>query len=134
MFFEVRNFRSSSAMRVIFFRKCSKANIHLENAEKHWQNTFCFSENCMWIGCFKLSLFRREYLLSVVNLLTVITFSISLKENFSNSIAFRMISKYGNDAVVQIATVFGPVHNIACPRVRWNETFKHIPNQVFRSL
>ena len=34
-----------------------------------------------------------------------------------------MISKYGNSAVVQIATVFEPVSHVACQRIFWNETF-----------
>ena len=34
-----------------------------------------------------------------------------------------MITKYGNGAVVQVATVFEPVYNVACETVLWNGTF-----------
>ena len=34
-----------------------------------------------------------------------------------------MISKYGNSAVVQIATVFEPVYHVACQTIFWNGTF-----------
>ena len=62
------------------------------------KKAFCFGDNSIWIGCVKLSLLRREYLSSAVNVLTVIRFCISLKETFSNSFTFKMITKYGNGA------------------------------------
>ena len=34
------------------------------------QKAFCFWDNCVRIGCVKLSLLRREYLSSAVNVLT----------------------------------------------------------------
>ena len=34
-----------------------------------------------------------------------------------------MITKYGNGAVVQIATLFEPVYHVACEKVVWNGTF-----------
>ena len=34
-----------------------------------------------------------------------------------------MISKYGNSALVQMATVFEPVYHVACQRIFWNGTF-----------
>ena len=40
-----------------------------------------------------------------------------LKQAFSDSITFKMIPKYGNGAVVQIATVFEPVYHVAFQRV-----------------
>ena len=36
-----------------------------------------------------------------------------IKQTFSDSITFNMITKYGNGAVVQIATVFEPVYYVA---------------------
>ena len=38
--------------------------------EKIHQKAFCFWDNCVGIGCVKLSLLRREYLSSAVNVLT----------------------------------------------------------------
>ena len=38
--------------------------------EKKLEKAFCFSDNYVRIGCVKLSLLRREYLSSAVNVLT----------------------------------------------------------------
>ena len=53
-----------------FFWKCWRFNAHFENARKNWEKAFCFWDNCVRIGCVKLSLLRREYLSSAVNVLT----------------------------------------------------------------
>ena len=53
-----------------FFWKCSKFNVDYRNAEKNWEKVFCFWDNSIWIGCFKLSLSRGEYFSSAVNVLT----------------------------------------------------------------
>ena len=85
---------------------------------------FVSEDNCIWIGCVKLSLLRREYVSSAVNVLTnSYKVFISLKETFSNSFTFKMITKYGNAAVVQIATVFLPDYHVPCQIVRWNGYF-----------
>ena len=66
----------------------------------------------------KLSLLRREYLSSAVNVLTNTYKALHLtKTDFFHSITFKMITKYGNGAVVQIATVFEPVYHVSCQRV-----------------
>ena len=46
-----------------------------------------------------------------------------LKQTFSDSITFKMITKYGNGTLIQIATVFERVYHVACQRFLWNETF-----------
>ena len=38
--------------------------------KKKSEKAFCFLDNCVRIGCVKLSLLRREYLSSAVNVLT----------------------------------------------------------------
>ena len=53
-----------------FFLKCSKLNVDFWNAKKLEKPHFCFCNNCIWIGCFKLSPLRRQYLSSAVNVLT----------------------------------------------------------------
>ena len=60
-FFGIRNFGNRSVMRVIFFFKVAKFYLHFKNAEKYSHKAFCFLDNCIWIGCVKLSLLRREY-------------------------------------------------------------------------
>ena len=42
---------------------------------------------------------------------------------FSNSIAFKVIHKYGKGPVVQISTVFGLVYYVACQSVVWSGSF-----------
>ena len=54
----------------------------------------------------------------------LIRFCIWLRQTFCDSITFKMITKYGNGAVVQTATVFGLVYNVTCERVIWNGIFK----------
>ena len=68
--FGVGNFGNTEAMRVIFLWKCSKFNGDLENAENKQESVFCFWDKCIWIVCIELSLLRREYLSSAVNVLT----------------------------------------------------------------
>ena len=61
-----------------------------------------------------MSLLRREYLSSAVNVLTNSPkFCITLKEAFFKSITLRVINKYGKGAVVHNARVFGPVCYVA---------------------
>ena len=45
-----------------FFWKYSKFNLDFENAEKNWEKVFSFWDNCMWMGCFNLSLLGRGHL------------------------------------------------------------------------
>ena len=94
-FFRVRNFRNTSAIRVIFFLRIFKIWAKFQNWKKNLEVFFCLRNNCVWIASIKLSLLRGEYLSLAVNALTrVLRLCISLRENFSNSIAFRVINKY----------------------------------------
>ena len=52
-----------------FFWKCSKFKSEFKNAAKKWEKVFCFRDNCIWIGCIKFCLLRREYLPSALNVL-----------------------------------------------------------------
>ena len=53
-----------------FFPKYSKFNTHYRNAIKNAEKVFCFWENGASSCCVKFTMFRREYLSSVVNVLT----------------------------------------------------------------
>ena len=53
-----------------FVWKCSKFKLDFKNAQKNSEKVFCFWDNCIWIGCVKLSLLRTEYLPSALNVLT----------------------------------------------------------------
>ena len=67
--FGVCNFKHTSAMRVTFSWKCSKFYLHFKNGENKSEKVFPFRDNCIWIGCVKLSLLRREYLWPAVSVL-----------------------------------------------------------------
>ena len=54
---------------------------------KQFRKSFSFLDNCFWIRCCEFSLLRSEYLLSAVNVLTVLRFQVLLRETFSNSIS-----------------------------------------------
>ena len=49
--------------------ECSKFNSNFENTRKNREKAFCFWDNCVLIGCVELSLLKREYLWSAVNVL-----------------------------------------------------------------
>ena len=85
---------------------------------------FCFWDKCIWIVCFELSPLRREYLSSTVNVLTksLQTFH-GTKKDFSNSITFIVINKYGKGPGIKIEWVFRPVFYAACRGVLSNESF-----------
>ena len=53
-----------------FYWKCSKFNLAFKNAETKWEKIICCWDNCIWIGCLKLSALGRGYLWSAVNMLT----------------------------------------------------------------
>ena len=53
-----------------FFCKCSKFHVNFENARKSSEKAFCFWDNYFRTECVKLSLLRREYWSSAVNVLT----------------------------------------------------------------
>ena len=53
-----------------FFSKCSKFNANFRNTKNNLDNVFCFLGNGASSYCVKFSMFQREYLSSVVNVLT----------------------------------------------------------------
>ena len=67
--FRAPNFENTSAMRVTFFKKCSKFYRHFENAEKNREKFVVFRDDCISIGCVKVSLLRREYLWRALSVL-----------------------------------------------------------------
>ena len=85
---------------------------------------FRFWDKCIIIVCIELSPQRREYMSSSVNVLTksLQTFHVT-KNNFSDSITFRVINQYGKGARIKIESVFRPVYHAACRGVLSNESF-----------
>ena len=123
-FFAKRNFGNTSARRVIFFWKCAKFYLHFKNPEENSEKSFCFIDNCIWIGCINLFQLRRENVRQAVNVFTnspkILHYT---KREYSNSILAIVINKYAKCAVTQISTVFVPVSHIAFPRLFGNGTF-----------
>ena len=60
----------TSAMNAIPFWKYPKFKVDFKIAAANWEINFCFWDNCIWIGFFKLSLLSREYLWPQFNVLT----------------------------------------------------------------
>ena len=68
--FRVRNFKNTSAIRVIFFFETFQNFIYIPKmSKKSWEKVFPFKDNCISIGYLKLSLLRRKYFWSAVNVL-----------------------------------------------------------------
>ena len=92
--------------------------------KKKWENVFRFWDNCIWKCCYKLSLLRREYLLSAVNgLANSLRTCISVRKAFQTWIAYTGINKSGKGAVVKLWTVFLPVYHVTSQRVLRIGTF-----------
>ena len=53
-----------------FFWTCSNINLDLKGWEKKSKKVLGLLENCIWIGCVKLSQLRSEYLWLTVNVLS----------------------------------------------------------------
>ena len=121
--FGVCNFKHTSAMRVTFSWKCSKFYLHFKNGENKSEKVFPFRDNCIWIGCVKLSLLRRECCWPVVNVLKNSPKISQLGETFSNLIASTVISKYRKSFLIEISALFNPIYHVACRRVLWGATF-----------
>ena len=123
MFFGVRKFKNTSSMRVILFLEMFKIESKFTKWKKKLENIFRFWDNCIWICCYKLSLLRREYLLSAVNKVTNSQIFHITQRDFSTWIAFTGINKYGKGAPVQILKVFCVVYYVTCPRYLTRGTF-----------
>ena len=52
------------------FLKMFKIWCRFEKCTKNWEKVFCFRDKCIWFGCIKFTLLRREYLPLAINLLT----------------------------------------------------------------
>ena len=64
----------------------------------------------------------------------VLTFYMSLRETFFNSIAFTVINKFSKSGVTQVSTVFYPPYHELVEESSETTLFRHLFNYVFRSL
>ena len=134
--FQLLNFGNKSAIRVIFFWKCLKFNLHIKNAKRNRENNFSFWDNCIWIGCQKLSLLKREYLSSTVNMLTNILKNLHItKRHF---LATQLPSQWSIDMVKVVSFRFYrslvPLTILFVQGSSETGLFRHLFNHVFRSL
>ena len=63
----MNNFRHIGAMGVIFFSKCSKSYVDLENAINLRENVDGFQDNSLLIYCGSFCQLWQEYMSSAVN-------------------------------------------------------------------
>ena len=63
----------------------------------------------------------------------VLTFWISLRETFFNSIACAVINKYSKGGVAQVSTVFGPPYDVLVEGSSETALFKHLFDYVLWS-
>ena len=75
-----------------FVRKSSKFSADFKKAQENWEKVFCFYDNSIWIGWVNLSVLRRKYLSSAVNVLTN-----SLKILHSTNIDFLQLNYIQSD-------------------------------------
>ena len=111
--FWVPKVKNKSSMRVIFFQKCSKLSLNLENVKKNSENIFGFLDNCIYEEentCHWKSMGYQ----------TLLRFFISPRETISTLTVFTEITKYGNGAAFEISTVFRSVYHVTCRRVLIN--------------
>ena len=86
--------------------------------EKNWQKSLRLLDNSIWIDYVKLSPLRRDYLSSVVNILTNgLQILHVTKRDFFRSIFFTVINKYDKGAAMKTSIIFGTVYHAACWRV-----------------
>ena len=97
-------------MRVTLFSKGSKFDLGFKNTEKNLEKSFCFLDNCIWVGCVNLSLLRRVYFSSAVSVSTNSSeiLHITKRDSFLLNF-FTLINKYDKGALVQVSKVFGNV-------------------------
>ena len=85
---------------------------------------FFFWDKSIWIVCIHLTLLITEYLSLAINKLRkdLKIFHVS-KSDFSNSIAFKVITQDDKNALIKIESVFRPVYHVAFREVFSNGSF-----------
>ena len=64
------NFKKTKSMRVMFIFKMLRVSARFQKWSKKLRKSFCWLDNCIWIGIVKLSLLRTGYFSSAANVLT----------------------------------------------------------------
>ena len=91
-----------------FFSKCSQFNAYFRKAIKNPEKVFRFRDNGASSCCMKFSIFRREYLSSVFNVLTnSVKISDQTKADFAQLNLPGVQRKLVNSGAELISAVFG---------------------------
>ena len=108
-----------------FFWKFWKFYLHLKNTKKKkLEKKFSLLEIIASQFAMSNCLLGRQYFWSAVNVLKKSPEILpTLRETFSNLIAFTMISKSGKSSVIQISALFDPIYHVTCWKVLSNATF-----------
>ena len=111
-------------MTIIFFWKYSKFDVRLKNAQKNSEKLFSFWDKSIWIVWIKLSVLRRQYLSSAVNVLakSVKIFHVT-KSKFFQLNYLQIINEYGKGAAFEIKSEFRSIYHVASRGVFSNGTF-----------
>ena len=116
--FGVLNFGNTKAMRVIFCFKTFKVSARLQKSSKKFRKTFCFWDNCIWIGIAKLSLLRKNTFDPYPMCYQAVPrFFMSIRGTFSDSMDLAVMNEYNKRDVMQICTVLWHFCHVACQKV-----------------
>ena len=123
MFLVVRQFKNTSAMRVSFFPKMFKVESRFRKRTKKLRKGF--SSEIIASEYVAITRFYQEERTSHQPSMgepTILRFFISLRETFSNLIAFTVIKNYAEGAVIKTSTLCHPVYHVIFRRVLSNGT------------
>ena len=124
-FFQSPYFRKYISYDGHLFLTMSKIWCRFEKYTKNLENVFCFWDKCTWIGCIKMSLLRRKYLSWAANVLT------NSREVFQRNYVHGDMVKIQS---LRLNQWFGPFTISPIEGSSEARLFRHLSNQVFRSL
>ena len=116
-----------------FFKKRSKYNVDLKNAQNSSEKDLSFLDNCIWIGCVKLSLLRTEYFSSAVNVLTRSP-AYHLERLLLNELPSKWSINMIKVLVFRFQQYLGPTTKFLVERSSKSGLFRHLSNNVVRSF
>ena len=103
--------------------------------EKDWEKVFAFWENCIWRCCHKLSLLRREYLSSSVNVSTnsPMILHVTKRDFFQQNILHSDQHIWSNCSRSHFNSPSAPFTMLLVEQSSEMGLFRHWSNHIFRS-
>ena len=122
--FRVGNFGNTKDLRVIFFSKSWKFNLHFKNGAKTRKEFFVsqtVASELVFLNClyYEQDTFHRQPMCEQA----VPTFFMSIRGTISNSIDLAVTIESDKGDVMQIWKVLGHVYHFACQSIFWKGTF-----------